>query len=300
VNVPTDPATADIARSPDASPDRSPEPPRIPVGPPPMPPAEPRQRWRLTFSRDPIPADWVGRGVLDAWQASLTGSGLPLATIDGPGDRRARIAFAAPLPAAARGESELADVWLMERRPLWAVRQALADRLPAAHHWIAAEDVWLGEPALAGRVAAADWRIELVGPELDRARLAIAAERIVAARSLPRTRVKGSTEKRYDLRPLLDDLVVDMEDRAVDSSAAGSTDRVVVRVRTRFDPERGAGRPEEVVGAMAESSGIALEVASLVRVRLVIAGSGESPALAHKSGSERAGGTTRSIGLRRR
>jgi hypothetical protein len=294
VTVPTDPAPADIA----TSSERGPEPSVFPAEPP-LPQAEPRQRWRLTFSRDPVPADWVGRTVLDAWQAALVGSGLPVATVDGSGEGRARIAFAAPLPAAARGESELADIWLMERRPLWALREALADHLPEAHHWIAAEDVWLGEPALAGRVVAADWRIELVGQELDRSRVAVAAEQMIAARSLPRTRVKGSTEKRYDLRLLLDDVVVDTENRETDSSAAGSADRVIVRVRTRFDPELGAGRPEEVVAAMAESAGLALGIASLVRLRLVIAGSAELPARARESGPRRAGELARSIGLRR-
>jgi hypothetical protein len=292
VTVPTDPAPADIA----TSSERGPEPSVFPAEPP-LPQAEPRQRWRLTFSRDPVPADWVGRTVLDAWQTALVGSGLPVATVDGSGEGRARIAFAAPLPAAARGESELADIWLMERRPLWALREALADHLPEAHHWIAAEDVWLGEPALAGRVVAADWRIELVGQELDRSRVAVAAEQMIAARSLPRTRVKASTEKRYDLRLLLDDVVVDMGDNETDSAAPASAGRVIVQVRTRFDPELGAGRPEEVVATLAESAGITLEIASLVRVRLVIA---DPPARARVSGSRHAGGSTRSIGLTRR
>lgn len=274
--------------------------PSLMPAPPPLPPAEPRQRWRLTFSREPVPADQVGRAALDAWQESLFESGLPVANVDPSGDGRARIAFAAPLPAAARGEAELADVWLLERRPLWAVREALADRLPAAHRWIEAEDVWLGEPALAGRVTAADWRIELVGPELERARLAVAAERMMATRSLPRTRVKGSSEKRYDLRLLLDDLVVSGDDRADDLSAAEATDRVVVRVRTRFDPELGTGRPEEVVAAMAEFGGLDLEMTSLARVRLVIAGSGESSSGARAIGPGRASGAARSIGPRRR
>jgi hypothetical protein len=292
VTVPTDPAPADIA----TSSERGPEPSVFPAEPP-LPQAEPRQRWRLTFSRDPVPADWVGRTVLDAWQTALVGSGLPVATVDGSGEGRARIAFAAPLPAAARGESELADIWLMERRPLWALREALADHLPEAHHWIAAEDVWLGEPALAGRVVAADWRIELVGQELDRSRVAVAAEQMIAARSLPRTRVKASTEKRYDLRLLLDAVVVDMGDNETDSAAPASAGRVIVQVRTRFDPELGAGRPEEVVATLAESAGITLEIAALVRVRLVIA---DPPARARVSGSRHAGGSTRSIGLRRR
>lgn len=293
--LPTDPATDDGEASSEASSAASPEPSFTPAEepsprlPPAEAPAEPRQRWRLTFSRDPVAADRVGRAALEEWQETLAGSRLPFASVDTSGSGRPRIAFAAPLPAAARGEAELADVWLLERRPLWALREALADRLPAAHHWIAAEDVWLGEPALAGRVVAADWRIDLAAPALDRTRVAVAAGQMIAARSLPRTRAKGTSEKRYDLRLLLDEVVVDEELGSIDSSAAEATDRVVVRVRTRFDPELGAGRPEEVVAAIAESAGVALKIESLVRVRLVIAGSAGSPARARAGGPGHSG-----------
>ena len=177
------------------------------------------------------------------------------------GAGRARIAFAAPLPAAAAGEAELAEVWLLERLPLWRVREGLADRLPAGHRWVAAEDVWLGAPALAGRVVAADWRIE-VG-ELDgavRQSVADAARALLAAPTLPRTRLKGTTEKRYDLRPLLADVGV-----------VGGPGPAALRIRTRFDPEAGSGRPEEVVAALAEAAGCPLEVAATVRERLLLA-----------------------------
>ncbi|HEX2754437.1 MAG TPA: DUF2344 domain-containing protein, partial [Candidatus Limnocylindrales bacterium] len=165
-----------------------------PGGPPPAP-AEPRQRWRLTFARDAVAADQVGRAVLDAWQESLAASGLRLAGLEAGGAGRARIAFAAPLPAAARGEAELADLWLLERRPLWSVREALADRLPAAHRWIGAEDVWLGAPALAGQVVAADWRVELAGPGLvgDGARDRIAEAAMSCRGRVSRARRRSAT-----------------------------------------------------------------------------------------------------------
>ena len=240
---------------------------------PPSPPvvaAEPRQRWRLTFARDPVTADAVGRSGLDAWQAALADSGLPLAGLEAGGVGRARIAIAAPLPAAAAGEAELAEVWLLQRLPLWVVREALAARLPAAHRWIDAEDVWLGAPALAGRVVAADWRVEVesvlpAGREevpADLAdRLAAAAAALLAARTLPRVRVKGSVEKVYDFRPLLADLSID----------AGGNFPTVVRLRTRIEPELGSGRPEEVVAALAEAADWPIGVGTVVRERLLLA-----------------------------
>ena len=228
-------------------------------------PAEPRQRWRLTFARDPVPADHVGRAVLDAWQGTLAGSGLPVAGLDSGGGGRGRIAFAAPLPAAARGEAELADLWLLERRPSWAVREALANRLPGAHRWVAAEDVWLGAPALAAQVVAADWHIEIAGRGLDRDRLADCAQRLIAARALPRTRFKGATEKRYDLRPLLADIAI--EPVAVPPVTDGS---IILRLRTRIHPELGAGRPEEVIAALAESADVEIAIGAITRMRLVL------------------------------
>ncbi len=237
---------------------------------PPVVVAEPRQRWRLTFARDPVPADAVGRAGLDAWQASLTASGLPLVGLEAGGPGRARIAFGAPLQAAATGEAELAELWLLERLPLWVLREALADRLPAAHRWIGAEDIWLGAPALAGRVCAADWRLDVDGAPVEaHGRLAGAADALLAARTLPRTRIKGTTAKPYDLRMLLAGVSVQP------ASPNGGT--VTVRVRTRIDPELGSGRPEEVVAALAESAGCSLTIGAIARERLLLADDPDAP-----------------------
>jgi hypothetical protein len=59
--------------------------------------------------------------------------------------------------------------------------------------------------------------------------------------------------------------------------AAGGA--VGLRIRTRFDPERGVGRPEEVLAALSELAGAPLEVGSIVRERLVLAGEDEDDVL---------------------
>jgi radical SAM-linked protein len=220
-----------------------------------------RQRWRITYARDAVEAELVGRAAIDAWHHAVAASGLPIALQSGDGGRP-RIAFAAPLPAAARGDRELLDLWLLERIPVWQVRTGLQPCLPEAHRWVDAEDVWLGAPALAGQVTAADWQIELDGiGEGDRARLAAAVTGLVAASTIPRVRVKGTAEKEYDLRPLLLDLRLD----------AAADGRSVIGVRTRFDPALGAGRPEEVVGALADAAGLGLTTGSMTRTRLILA-----------------------------
>ncbi|HET7703836.1 MAG TPA: DUF2344 domain-containing protein [Candidatus Limnocylindrales bacterium] len=224
---------------------------------PPTPPAEVRQRWRITFAREPVPAEQVGRAGLDAWQAALAASGLPVAGLEPGGTGRARISLAAPLAAPFSGEAELADLYLLERRLVWQVREALDDRLPSGHRWVGAEDVWVGSPPLPGRVVAADWRVDLGSSAPDGERLAAAVRSLVDARELPRVRAKGGSEKPYDLRPLLMRLDV-----------AGPA---TVRIRTRIHPELGSGRPEEVVAALADACRTELEPTRITRTGLVLA-----------------------------
>jgi hypothetical protein len=73
--------------------------------------------------------------------------------------------------------------------------------------------------------------------------------------------VKSGSEKAYDLRPLLADVRLE---------TAGAV--VVVLARTRFDPELGAGRPEEVVAALADAAGLPLPIAAMTRTRLLLPG----------------------------
>ena len=63
------------------------------------------------------------------------------------------------------------------------------------------------------------------------------------------------------MRPLLDDL-------RLEAAAAGEP--VVLRIRTRFRPELGSGRPEEVIAALGDASGTQLEVRRTVRERLIL------------------------------
>jgi hypothetical protein len=118
-------------------------------------------------------------------------------------------------------------------------------------------DVWLGGPPLAGRVVAADYRIELEGA-VDVEALARAAIELLAAGNVPREREKGERRVRYDLRPLLIDVRVE------------DGEPPIVRARTRFHPELGTGRPEEVVGALADRLESPLVMRSIVRERLLL------------------------------
>ena len=217
---------------------------------------EPKQRWRLIVARAADAPAAAQRETSDAWTAAIEACGVPLTYADG--DRpRPRISFGAPLPIGMAAEGELIDVVLCERWPVWRVREALAPYVPPGWRLIDLVDVWLAGPALAGRVAAADYRIELAGevaPEV----LERQAQQLLAASSIPRERDKGGSRVAYDLRPLVIDVRVDRGPPTV------------VRTRTRFHPELGTGRPEEVLAALADAAGRPLEAATIVRERLLL------------------------------
>jgi radical SAM-linked protein len=233
-----------------------------PASPPPVAP-EPRQRWRLVVGRGPEAPPLAQRDLADAWSVAVEASGLP--AIPGSGDPpKPRLAFGAPLPIGMTAEAELIDLLLAERWPRWRVREALEPRIPAGWRLIDLADVWLGGPALAGAVAAADYRITLeVGDGVTRAGVATAAKAVIGATSLPRSREKGGGSVEYDLRPLLIALAVDGE--------RDGPPPLVVRARTRFHPSLGTGRPEEVVAALTDALGHPLTASTIVRERLLLA-----------------------------
>jgi len=232
---------------------------------------EPRQRWRLVLRRSPGAARLVQRDTIDAFEATLAASGLPLVT---SGKARSRIMFGAPLTAGMAAERELADLVLADRVPVADVRERLAAHLPAGWSLVEAFDIWLGEPSLVSQVVAAEYRMTVDGVDPDR--LADAVATLLRASSLPRRREKGGGSVAYDLRPLVDDVSVVAgsvgTDAAAGDPAAGDPAGVTIRIRTRMHPELGTGRPEEVVAALCDELGLELVVRSIVRERLMLSG----------------------------
>ena len=217
----------------------------------------PRQRWRLVLARTADAPQLAGRESIDAWEAAIEATGLPLHVP--AGRSRTRVALGAPLPAGITAEGELAEIVLTEALPAWRVRDAIVGRLPVGWELVELYDVWLGSRALAGLVSSAVYRVVLdSAPDPDA--LAAAAAGLLETDRLPRTRTKGASLVAYDLRPLLEEI------RVLDPGPP-----VVLRVRTRVHPELGTGRPEEVLAALAERLGRPLAAASIVRERLVVA-----------------------------
>jgi len=200
----------------------------------------------------------AGRELSEAWEAAIEATGLP---IHRPAGRpRGRIAFGASLPLGIAADRELVDIFMAQPVPIWRVREALAGGLPEGWRLVDVFDVWVGAPPLAGRVVAAEYRIEL-GGDVDPDALAAAARVLLSAATLPRERARGEASVAYDLRPLLADVAV-----------AETGPPVALRIRGRIHPELGIGRPEEVVAALGDRLGRSLEVRGIVRERLILAG----------------------------
>ena len=222
---------------------------------------EPRQRWRVVFRRSAAAAGLGGREVQAAIETNLAAAGVPTA---------GRIQLAAGLPIGLALESEPLDVTLTERWDVLRARAALAAALPAGHELVDCHDVWLGEPALAAQACGADYRIVIKDGSPSAATLRSAAAALLDSGSIERVRPKGGRTVAYDLRPLLEDVAIETD-----------APEIVLRISVRIDPERGAGRPEEVVAALADRSGasaLVIEVATRLQIRLAGAGPEIAPA----------------------
>lgn len=224
----------------------------------------PVQRWRIVYRRGPGASGLAQRDELAAWEAALAATGLPLVTTGGE-RQRPRLAAAVQLPVGMTADAEPIEILLMERRTRADVRAAIETCLPPDHALVDVHDVWIGAPSLPASVVAADYRV-LVEPEPEtvaplRAALEPAVVRLLSADRLPRERAKADRVVGYDLRPFMLDL-------GVEDDPAGESRRAVLTMRLRVDPQLGAGRPDEVVAAVADAAGTGLVIIGGVRVGL--------------------------------
>ena len=222
------------------------------------------QRWRITFRRAAGTPEQTHQALAADWATRLAATGLPfIAAGAGGPEAPPRLTFAAPLPVRSAAERELLDVELAERRSIGDVRDAVAAALPAGIELVDLHDVWLGEPSLAGQARRAEYLVELAaGPTPHD--LAAAAARLLGATTLIRQRDKAGRSVDYDLRPLVADVRV--EDPGPPTTLG---------ITTAFDPERGVGRPEDVLAALAglmPPGAPAPEAAATTRRRVILAG----------------------------
>jgi radical SAM-linked protein len=210
---------------------------------------EARQRWRIVFGRDEEARYLAHLDAVRLWERAFRRAGIPIASSEGFSPRP-KLVFGAPLPLGMLAEHELADLFLSERLTRADVRTRLAEAMPRGYRLIDLADEWVGAPALATQLTVADYRLTLLGAAADR--LGGAVDRLLAAESLPRERLREKKVARYDLRPLL------LELKASPADAPDGGPVALVWMRLRHSQERGTGRPEEVVAALADALGMAV------------------------------------------
>jgi radical SAM-linked protein len=247
--------------------------------------SETMQRWRLVFARDDEARFLSHLDAVHLWERAFRRGEVPVATSGGFSPRQ-RLVFAAPLPLGMVAEHELADLFLAEKLTRYDLRLRLADGIPRGYRLIDLHDEWVGGPAVATRLVAADYRMTLVGATPDR--LDEAVRRLLAAASLRREKHREKKVTAYDLRPLLIDLQVrPVEGAGADvvegagaevgeglagaasheaASAAvgaggttatvGSANSAGLWMRLRNSQDQGSGRADEVVVALAEELGM--------------------------------------------
>ena len=214
--------------------------------------SEIRQRWRVVFARDEEARYLSHLDAVTQWERALRRGGVPLATTEGF-TPRPRIVFGAPLPLGMMAEHELADLFLAERLTATEFRRRVAVGTPPGYRVLEAHDIWAGSPALAPQLAAADYRLLLLGA--DDPALSAASAWLMAADRLPRERRRESKAIAYDLRPLL----IELRTSTSPAPASGSSTEPVAALwmRLRHSQEEGSGRPDEVVAVIAERLGMA-------------------------------------------
>jgi radical SAM-linked protein len=219
--------------------------------------SESRQRWRLVFARDEEARFLSHLDAVKLWERAFRRGGIPVAMSEGFSPRP-RVIFAAPLQLGMLAEHELADLFLAERLTSHDLRARLAAGMPRGYRIVELDDEWVGAPALAPQLAAADYRLNLLYIERSAAEESIRA--LLAAERLPRERHREDKVVAYDLRPLLIDLHVRAGEIAAGVGAAARREvpaavdgPVCVWMRLRHTQDEGSGRAEEVVAALAEA-----------------------------------------------
>jgi radical SAM-linked protein len=242
--------------------------------------SEIRQRWRLVFARGEAARYLSHLDAVHLWERAFRRGEIPLATTEGF-NSRPKLIFAAPLQLGMLAEHELADLYLSERLTAPDMRRRLTDGMPSGYDVVDLYDVWVGAPALAPQLVAADYRTSLFSVEPGPLEAAIA--RLLAATALPRERHREKKTIAYDLRPLLLDARVRAPDPAAITPETAGLPVSGLWLRLRHAQDGGSGRLEEVIAALAEvvdppadpaadAPAAALESVLAVRERLWLAG----------------------------
>jgi radical SAM-linked protein len=220
-------------------------------------------RYRITFTKQGALRYTGHLDLHKLWERAVRRAELPLAYSQGF-HPQPKISLAAALPLGFSSRSEVMDMRLNQEISLDEIKERLRQNLPGGIQVLNIESVDEHAPALQTQVVSAEYEVILTEP-VERSELKRRVTEVMHAESLPRER-RG---KRYDLRPLIEEILVLGSDSllpGLQEHTLAGTRAPAVHIFMRLAAREGAtGRPEEVL----ETLGIPAETARVERTRLI-------------------------------
>jgi radical SAM-linked protein len=194
------------------------------------------------------------------WERAARRAELPLAYSQGF-HPQPKINIAAALPLGFSSRCEVMDMKLEKEIPLEGLKEKLQETLPSGIQVLNVESADDRAPALQTQVVAAEYDVTLTEP-VDGSELEQKVDSVLESESIIRER-RG---KKYDLRPLVEDLKILESDSLPSVQAHTPSGRPTLQIFMRLAAREGAtGRPEEVLDVL----GIPFEGTRIERTRLI-------------------------------
>ena len=193
-------------------------------------------RIRMTFAKTEAMRYTGHLDLFRALERTMRRAGLPLAYSQGF-NPRPKLNLASALPLGYTSTCELAEFWLDAEMSLEEMEAALKSAVPPGIEFLEMEVIKGRPPKLQTQVQGAEYVATLLVPIPN---LESRVASLLAADELPRQRVRKGKTRRYDLRPLIEDIHTLPED-----------DDGHPRLHLRLAAREGAtGRPDEVLDAL--------------------------------------------------
>ncbi len=194
------------------------------------------KRLRITFSKGEELKYISHLDLMRAWERLLRRAGVPLAYSKGF-NPHPKVSVAAPLPIGVSGEAELMDVFVEGEETPARIREMMEPQLPRGLRVVDVREVSAEAPSLQSELRFADYEVDLATP-LSREAVESRVKALLAASSIERERQRDREVRRYDLRPLIDDIWI---------AEWNGGQKLAMRLRADVG---GAGRPDEVLAAL--------------------------------------------------
>lgn len=191
--------------------------------------------------------------IMRMWHRVFQRAGIPLAYSEGF-NPQPRLALAAPLAIGITSEAELMDVYCAKWVSPHYLVDSVTNQLPKGVKILQTSPVPLPQPSLQAMMRFAHYRVE-VPTDKDEEQLKQDLDSLLALESLPWQHQRDTGIRKYDLRPLIDDLFL------AHSEKGGCTLEMCLRCDSG-----GSGRPEQVVKAL----GIEGYPSAVHRTRLIL------------------------------